>query len=187
MDKDLLKIAEKTLEILNKKSWDNFSIDSLYKKIKLNKSKNKILSKNELLKNINRYLDFLLESNSRFIEKSSKKDMLFEIIMMRFDLLQNNRKSIISIINSLKKKPKESIFLLPSFLESMIIIANLAEIKTSGLIGNLKIKALFIVYFSTFLVWLKDDNESLNKTMTALDKYLDSAEKLMKFKKKYKL
>ena len=42
--------------------------------------------------------------------------------------------------------------------------------------GNIKIKGLLIIYFSTFLVWTKDESNSLDKTMTALDNYLIRAE-----------
>ena len=45
----------------------------------------------------------------------------------------------------------------------------------------MKLKGLFVVYVVTFFQWLDDDNPSLEKTMTALDKYLDQAEKIGKF------
>ena len=109
--------------------------------------------------------------------------MIFEFLMMRFDLLQNFRKSIMSIFNSFKQKPKNFIFLLPSFIDSMTLIANTANLSIGGIKGNLKLKGLMIIYFSTFLIWYKDDTQSLDKTMTSLDKYLNQAEKLMKFVK----
>ena len=46
--------------------------------------------------------------------------------------------------------------------------------------GQLKVKGVFIVYLSSFLVWIKDDTPSLEKTMTALDNYLDKAGKILK-------
>ena len=42
------------------------------------------------------------------------------------------------------------------------------------------IKGLFIIYIATFLVWIKDETKSLEKTMTSLDKNLDQAEKFIK-------
>ena len=79
------------------------------------------------------------------------------------------------IFDFLKKKPHELVLLLPSFIESIMLIANLANISISGLIGNLKIKGLLIVYFSSFLVWFKDNSESLEKTMISLDNNLNRA------------
>ena len=54
--------------------------------------------------NINNYFDFLLKKNLSSIEISSTKDMLFEVLMARFDILQKNRKSFIAIYKGLKKK-----------------------------------------------------------------------------------
>ena len=46
---------------------------------------------------------------------------------MRFDILQIYRKSIIKIFKFFKKRPQELAFLLPSLIESMITMANLAK------------------------------------------------------------
>ena len=69
--------------------------------------------------------------------------------------------------------------LLPSFLEDMIITAELSNYNVNGFKGN-KIKRFNVVYFITFFQWMNDENPSLEKTMTALDKNLDQAEKLSK-------
>ena len=59
-------------------------------------------------------------------------------------------------------------------------MTNLINLKTNGLKGNLKIKGLLIVYFSGFLIWRKEKNDSLEKTMTSLDIYLDRVNKILK-------
>ena len=41
-------------------------------------------------------------------------------------------------------------------------------------------KGLMLIYFITFFQWVDDKESSLEKTMTALDKNLDQAEKLSK-------
>ena len=173
------KIAEKTLNILKKKSWKNVSVDEILKKH--NKKKIKIKSKIDLLKNINRYVDNLLINEMQSIENSSTKDMLFEVLMTRFDILQKNRQSFIKIYEGFVKTPQQFIKLLPSFLESMIITAELSKYNVNGLRGSIRLKCLMIVYFSTFFYWLEDKTTSLEKTMTGLDKNLDKAEKYGKF------
>ena len=105
--------------------------------------------------------------------------MIFEVVMMRFDILQIYRKPIIKIFEFFKKRPQELAFLLPSLIESMISMAGLANIPIVGIKGNLKVKGLLIIYFSSFLVWVKDNSESLEKTMTSLDNHLDRAGKLL--------
>ena len=58
-------------------------------------------------------------------------------------------------------------------------MSSFSHIKTEGIIGNFKIKGLLIIYFSTFLIWIKDESNSLDKTMTALDNYLIRAENFL--------
>ena len=54
MNKQLMKLAETTLLILEKKSWHSIKIDEVYKKTKINKKKiqNKVSTKQDLLQNI---------------------------------------------------------------------------------------------------------------------------------------
>ena len=173
------KIAEDTLKKLYKKSWDKLTLDDvLDNKVK----KRKIINtKNDLLKNINRYVDNSLIEKTKNIESSSTKDMLFEVLMARFDILQENRIAFIKIFEALKKSPKKIIKLLPSFLESMIVTAELAKCNVNGVKGTIKLKGLFLVYLITFYSWIDDNTFSLEKTMNALDKNLDQAEKFSKY------
>ena len=61
----------------------------------------------------------------------------------------------------------------------MITMAKLAKISIVGIKGNLKVKGLLVIYLSSFLVWVKDNSHSLDKTMTSLDNHLDRAGKLL--------
>ena len=181
MDKQLIKLAETTLLVLNQKSWNSIKLDEIYKKSKINKIKlqRKIHNKLDLLSNINSYFDLQLTNSSKTVYQSSHKDMIFEVMMLRFDILQNYRKSIIRIFDGFKKKPQELLLLIPSFIESMIVITRMAKIPISGLKGNLKIKVLLVIYFLSFLVWKKDDCKSLEKTMKSLDNYLNNTNSLL--------
>ena len=92
------KIAEDTLKKLYKKSWDKLTLDDILdQKVKKKKIFN---TKNDLLKNINRYVDSSLIEKTKNIESSSSKDMLFEVLMARFDILQENRISFIKILGT---------------------------------------------------------------------------------------
>ena len=175
------KIAIETLKYALVNKWESISVEKISKKLKINKKKisNLIKNKQDLLKNINRYFDDQIIESSKLLDQSTSKDMIFEILMMRFDLLNRHRKSIIRIFNVFIRKPRKFIFLLPSFIESMISVLNISHIKIEGIIGNFKIKGLLIIYFSTFLIWIKDESNSLDKTMTALDNYLVRAENFL--------
>ena len=177
MQKNKIDIAKKTLKELENVSLKKISI----KKI-LNGEKNiKFSNKNDLLININRYFDFLLKNNLINMENSSSKDMLFEVYMARLDILNLHRKSILNIIKNLYTQPKLVITLLPSIIESIIVIATLSNIDVNGLKGIAKIKVLFILYLFIIFIWRSDESESLEKTMTTLDKYLNNIERIFKF------
>ena len=96
------KIAQQTLNILKKKSWNTFSLEQVLKNVKLKKTN--IKTKFDLLKLISKYVDNLLIDKTKSLEKSSSKDMLFEVLMARFDILEENRKAFIEIYKILKKK-----------------------------------------------------------------------------------
>ena len=82
--------------------------------------------------------------------------MIFELMMLRFDILQLHRKQIIHIYNSIKKRPKDIIMILPAFIESMIMMAKISNISIQGIKGNLKIKGLLII----LVIYLKSGNHN---------------------------
>ena len=172
------KIAQYTLNILMKKSWNKFSLEQVLKNVKVKKTY--IKTKFDLLKLISKYVDYLLINKMKSLENSSTKDMLFEVLMARFDILELNRKAFLEIYRILRKNPQQFIKSLPIFLESMIITAELSKYKVNGLKGTIRLKGLMLIYFVTFFQWVDDKESSLEKTMTALDKNLDQAEKLSK-------
>ena len=179
MNKENINIALKTLKLLKKKSWGEIRLEEIIRNSK--KHKKTIKTKNDLLRNINRYVDYLLKKETSSIEKSSTKDMLFEVIMSRFDVLQKYRNSFLTLFDSYKLKPQKSIILIPSFLESMFLTASLANIEIKGIKGSLTIKGIFIIYIATYLEWMNDTSKSLEKTMTTLDQYLNKASKILNF------
>ncbi len=179
MNKANINIAQKTLQLLKKKSWNEIRLEEILRNSK--KHIKTFKTKNDLLKNINRYVDYLLKIETKSIEKSSTKDMLFEVIMARFDVLQKYRKSFLKLFESFKTKPQKSISLIPSFLESMFLTASIAHLEIKGIKGSLIIKGIFIIYIATYLEWMNDTSKSLERTMTTLDKYLNQSSKILNY------
>ena len=180
------KIAQQTLELLITREWKSISINLICRKLKLSKKKisRTIKNKNDLLKNINKYFDDKMLVEVKLVEKSTSQDMIFEIFMLRFDLLNRYRISIIKIFKIFQNQPKTFIVLIPSFIESIEMMAKESNIVTKGMVGIIKLNGLLIIYFSTFLTWIKDKSPSLDKTMTVLDDYLKGSEKVLKLLKK---
>ena len=171
-----VKLAKKTLKLLEKNSWEKITLLKVLEKQKDKSIKNK----NDLLININRYFDFMLKQNLVMLEKSTTKDMLFEVLMARLDILNQYRASIKNLLKYFSSNPHKFVKLLPSFGDSIILISSLSNIDVSGFKGITKIKAIFLLYVIIIYTWNKDETESLEKTMTTLDKYLNNLEKIFK-------
>lgn len=175
MDKNKISIAKKTLKLLENNDWNKISFSEIISK----KNNKYIKNKRQLLTNINRYFDYTLKKNLSNLEESSNKDMLFEVLMARLDILNLYRKSIKKIIKYLFSNPNDLLFILPSFAESIILISTLSNINVDGIKGVSKVKAIFILYVLIIYTWNKDESESLEKTMTTLDNYLNNLEKFL--------
>ncbi len=175
MQRNKILLAKKTLNLLEKNSWSKISLANVYE----NEKNYSIKKKYELLININRYFDFLLKKNLSSLEVSSPKDMLFEVLMARLDILNLYRKSVKNIIKHLSKNPQEFVKLIPSFFETIIVISSISNININGIKGIPKLKTIFILYFLIVYTWNKDETESLEKTMTTLDNYLGNINKFI--------
>ena len=176
MNKNKEDLALKTLKLLEKNSFNSSNIIKLLKKNKTREIKNK----KDLLTNINKYFDFQLNNNLQFVEKSSSKDMLFEIIMAKLDVMNIHRKSVKNLLKNFRSHPKEFLGFLPTFIDSIILIATLSNINISGLNGIPKIKGISILFILILFTWHSDESDSLEKTMYNLDKYLNQIEKFVK-------
>ncbi len=175
MNRNKISIAVKTLDLLEKYSWEKISLSFL------NKDQKKIFkNKTDLLINLNRYFDYLLKKNLSNIEESSRKDMLFEVLMARLDILNKYRKSIKKIINYFLYNPHKFLKILPTFSETIIYIATVSNFNINGVKGLPILKLIFILYFLIIFTWMNDETESLEKTMTILDKYLNNIDKFFK-------
>ncbi len=107
---------------------------------------------------------------------AGEKDRLFEILMERFDLLNNDRDAIISVLKSFTLDPKQAVISLPHLGRSMTWMLEAAGIETSGIKGAVRVFGLTVIYLNVVRVWMKDDSADLSKTMAALDKNLLRAE-----------
>jgi len=107
---------------------------------------------------------------------SSEKDRLFEILMERFDVINQNRTAILSILKSFLPDPKQAVISLPHLTKSMVWMLELAGIETSGLRGCLRVAGLMGVYLACLKVFMDDDSEDLSMTMAAVDKNLGRAQ-----------
>lgn len=108
--------------------------------------------------------------------ETNPRDRLFDILMERFDLANQNRDAVISIVNSYKVDPKQAIINFPYMGQSMTRMLEAAGLDTSGLRGAARVAGLTALYMWVLRTWVKDDSEDLSRTMSALDKGLSRME-----------
>ena len=105
-----------------------------------------------------------------------ERDRLFEIMMERFDLLNEDREAIVSILKSFITDPKQAVISLPHLGRSMAWMLEAAGMDTNGVKGAIKVAGLTGVYLYVLKQWMNDESADLSKTMAALDKGLNRAE-----------
>lgn len=109
----------------------------------------------------------------------SIRDVLFDILMDRFDLLNDHRDALVSILDSFLPDPKQALISAPHLVKSMNWMLEAAGEDTTGILGAVKVTGLTGIYLNVLRTWKQDDSADLSKTMAALDKNLDRSEKFM--------
>jgi len=109
---------------------------------------------------------------------TSERDRLFDVMMERFDVLNEDRAAAVSILKSFRTDPKQAVIGIPHLGKSMLWMLEAAGIDANGAKGALTAFGLIGVYLYTLKAWMDDDSEDQSKTMAALDKALGRAEKL---------
>ena len=107
----------------------------------------------------------------------STRDKLFDILMRRFDALDDHRDALRSMSRDARHDPLGTACIGLRLLKSMALSLQAAGVSPEGCSGALKAKALAAIHLNAFRVWLNDDDPGLAATMAALDKGLARAEK----------
>ncbi len=113
-------------------------------------------------------------------DSGSPRDRLFDLIMERFDILNEDREGLVAVLDGLKTDPKQLVLSLPHLGRSMSWILEAAGVSTFGWQGGLRIIGLTGLYLKTLRHWMDDESEDMSVTMAALDKNLERAERLAK-------
>src|SRR5688500_4297178 len=112
-------------------------------------------------------------------EEETARDRLFDVLMRRFDAPQPYRTGLAAIV-----REGGGMGALAAMCGAQRILASMrwmlesAGISSGGLSGALRTKGLAIVYCATFATWLRDETADMARTMAALDRNLDRAERV---------
>lgn len=175
-----LNIMRHGLALAQEKDWNLVSLQDIARAAKMNLSdlRDVIDDKNDILMIFSRWLDGQVLANIPAYKESETtcRERLFDLLMDRFDLLNDHRAAILSILSSFCQEPGQMMVGMPHIARSMRWMCDGAGIDLSGVRGELKLAGVSVIYISALRVWQKDESPDLSKTMAALDKYLTRAE-----------
>jgi AcrR family transcriptional regulator len=111
----------------------------------------------------------------------SVRDHLFELLMRRFDVLQEHRAGVEALLRSLPARPGLAVLLGRATQRSMGWMLEAAGADATGPLGQLRAKALVGVWLWAVRAWMRDVSEDLSATMAALDTALTRAEQAARY------
>lgn len=109
----------------------------------------------------------------------SPRDRLFDILMRRFDILNQDRDGMRAIITGVMRDPGVAAVTACRLQRSAAITLGAAGVGADGPIGFLRVQGLGAIAASGLRAWLNDDTTDLAKTMAAVDRALARAERVM--------
>ncbi len=169
------------LDLSSRMDWDMVTLTDIADKahIGLAELHDVFEDKSDILAAYGRRIDRrVLESCGGFDPSTPTKDRLFEILMERFDVLNENRAAVVSVLKSFLPDPKQAVISLPHLGRSMAWMLEAAGIETVGVKGALRVLGLSAVYLAALKVWRKDETSDLSQTMAMIDRALGQAERL---------
>ncbi len=134
--------------------------------------------RSDILAAYGRMLDRKMVENVSVSGEESCRETIFDLIMERFDIINEDRAAILSILHGFQGDPKEAILSFPHLGKSMSRTLDAAGIETNGIFGAMKVAGLTGIYLYTLRTWKDDESPDMGSTMATLDKALDKAEML---------
>ena len=108
-------------------------------------------------------------------QQGTPREKLFDLVMSRFDQLQQHREGVLALMQSLKTDPGASVLLYAATLGSMRWLLDAAGIPSGGIVGQLRVHGLAALWAYALRAWERDDSADLPATMAAVDRALDRA------------
>ncbi len=115
-------------------------------------------------------------------DEGSARDRLFDVLMRRFDLLNQKRDAVRAVVMGVPRDPPSAALLACRVGRSAAALLGAAGISADGLRGFLRIQGLKAVMGFALRAWMSDDSDDMSKTMAALDRALGHAERVANFR-----
>lgn len=172
------RILDAALDLAASQGWREVTLSAVAREAGLSLSalRERVEDKADILSLLGRRIDRrALEAAGGPDLSMPVRDRLFDILMERFDALNEYRSAVVSILESFKRDPKQAVIGCPHLARSMCWMLEAAGESTQGVKGALKVAGLTAVYIRALRVWRTDESPDLSRTMAALDKDLARA------------
>ena len=176
------KIVNAALRLAASRGWTGLSLADIAKaaKVSLSELSKSFSSKAQILAAYGRRVDarVLQDVSAEDMSGEMARDRLFDVLMMRFDALSEDKAALKRIAADMRRDPLAGARLARPLLQSMGWMLEAAGIDSSGIAGAVRVRGLALVWGAAFSVWL-DDGEDQSKTMAELDRRLREGSELL--------
>lgn len=172
------RLLAAALAVAAQKAWSDVALIDIAEaaKVPLAELRGEFSSKSDILAALVRTVDDeVLKRAEKRAEGQSPRDVLFDIIMTRFDVLAPHK----AALRSMNAAGQADARLARALFDSQHWMLQAAGIGTDGAAGRLRVSGLAFVYASVFRTWLDDDDPGLARTMAALDRRLRRGERTL--------
>jgi ubiquinone biosynthesis protein COQ9 len=168
-------IAEAALKLADERGWDRFSLADTAKKARLKEADvaRTFPDTWAILIHVLHDLDAQTLRAADTDKKAPWRDNLFEILMARFDLMDEHRAAFVSVLPALLKNPQAAPHFVRPFYRSMRELLEHASAPATPP----HVAAFGAAYLAIIDAWRRDETADLSRTMAAADKYLGMFEK----------
>lgn len=176
------KIIDAFLELLGQHGYEAVTLGKIAEAsgIRLSELREAFDGKIAILSAFTRRIDAaVLDELDVSIADELPRERLMDILLSRFDALAPYRPAIAALMRAARADLSLAAQLNRLALVSMTWMLNAANIDTSGVEGAVRVQGTALIFAKVLQVWLKDD-ESMAKTMSALDRELRAGERTMR-------
>ena len=142
----------------------------------LGRARARFADRNAILMQFGRHADMLALADA--LESGPMRERLFDVVMRRFDALQQHRAGVLALLRDLPSDPAAAMLLALGTTRSMAWMLDSAGMRTAGLRGAVATQVMVGVWLYAVRAWQKDDSPDLSGTMAALDRALGRVERL---------
>jgi len=119
----------------------------------------------------------VLEGGDANMVEESPRERLFDVLMRRLDALAPFKEAVRSIMLSARRNPGLALALNAMAVRSQHWMLEAAGIGSTGPRGSIRAQGAALMFARVLSVWVDDEEESLDRTMAALDRGLAGAER----------